>query len=163
MRAQSLPISSGPPCAVLPLSESSAGNVRMGIFPSYFHVDHTLHNTQSLFQGIKWVEMLLQCLLGWMWYNKDAFRYSMQIDMILKFSTVTRNPTVDLQNLHTSSEKCSFPSTLPRSLFTEAVIDTCIQKGRTKTEYRFLGDVIVWEKSVISLSEKFVAEDLLRS
>lgn len=65
VRAQSLPISSGPPCAVLPLWESSAGNVRMGIFPSYFHVDHTLQITQSLFQGIKWVEMLLQCLLGW--------------------------------------------------------------------------------------------------
>lgn len=37
-----------------------------------------------------------------------------------------------------------------------------LTKGQPKSEYRFLGYVIIWEKSIISLFEKFAAENLLK-
>lgn len=155
VRGQSLPISSGPPWAALPLWESSAGNVRMGIFPSYLHADHILYNTQSLFQGIKWVEMLLQCLLGWC----DTIQMHLGILCRLPWF---KNSVPLAETQLWISKICIHPlkNVISQAHYLTIYISSywyMNTKRTAKKGIQFLGDMIIWEKSLISLSEKFVA------
>lgn len=117
-----------------------------------------------MFQGTKWVEILLQWLLGWC----DILQTHLGILCRLPWF-INSVPGSEIQLW--ISKICIHPlqtvtslSTLPKNLFTKAVINiACTRRLQPTSEHRFLWCAIIWGKSIVSPSWEVSCEDPLKN